>query len=103
MTRPKPKAAKAMAPSTPRVQPGCLIAAAIRSSPLCPAGPYGDRVGLGVFFDRFEEWIGDRFFQPGHPFLEFFRRLDDDFGPHRGVAEAAELGADQLVGADPRS
>ena len=31
---------------------------------------------------------------------ELRRRLDDDFGPHRGVAEAAELGADQLVGAD---
>src|SRR6476659_10297399 len=97
-TRPTPKAAASTAPSTPRIHPGCLIAAVIGSAPpLCPARSDGfDRVGFGVLADRFHVRGRHRFLQAGDPFAELRRRLDHDFGPHRSVAEAAELGADQL-------
>src|SRR4029077_10327023 len=101
MTKPKPKAAASTAPSKPRIHPGRLIAATIRSPPLCPARTDGLHwVGFRVLAYRFH--IGSRplFLQAGDPFAELGRRLDHDFGPHRGVAEAAELSADQLVGAD---
>src|SRR5881394_340498 len=101
-TRPTPKAAASSAPSTPRIHPGCLIAATISRSapPLCPARPEGlHRVGFGVLADSFQIGSGHLFFQSADPFAEISRRFDHDFGPHRSVAEATELGANQLVSA----
>src|SRR5215207_9416397 len=100
MTRPKPNAPAARAPSAPRIHPGCLIAAVIDSPPLCPARIEGHRVRLSVLRDRLRQWRRDLGFQAPDPFAEFGGRLDHDRGPHRSVAEAAKLGADQLVGPD---
>src|SRR5262245_30653952 len=97
-TRPTPKAAPRISPSTPLIHPGCLIAFTIwRLPPLCPSCPYRHRVRLRVLDDRILERFRHFLFKSLDPFPECRSRLDDDFGPHRGVAEAAELGADQLV------